>query len=135
MPIPFGPQLVGMLEKTTTVMLRHCLASTGLTEAEWVALRLAVQRSPQSSEDLAATVRDLAQFEDAADIVRRLHDRRLLERDHLTDSGRDLMAEVEMVISRTTNGLWTDLPADDIAAAERTLNTILRRASTRLGTL
>src|SRR4051794_11995002 len=39
--VPFGPILVGQTEKTLQWLLRHTLAGTGLSEPEWVALRLA----------------------------------------------------------------------------------------------
>ena len=41
MTTPFGPQLVGETEKTLTALLRGFLAETGLTEPQWVTLRVA----------------------------------------------------------------------------------------------
>ena len=41
MSIPFGPQLVGQTEKTLNALLRGFLDGTGLTEPQWVTLRVA----------------------------------------------------------------------------------------------
>ena len=39
--VPFGPVLLGQTEKTLQALLRHTLTGTGLSEPEWVTLRLA----------------------------------------------------------------------------------------------
>lgn len=39
--VPFGPVLVGQTEKTLQALLRRTLAGTGLSEPQWVTLRLA----------------------------------------------------------------------------------------------
>ena len=41
MTAPFGPQLIGETEKTLTALLRRFLADTGLSEPQWVTLRVA----------------------------------------------------------------------------------------------
>jgi len=41
MPTQFGPQLIGETEKTLSALLRMFLDGTGLTEPQWVTLRLA----------------------------------------------------------------------------------------------
>jgi len=41
MPTPFGPQLIGETEKTLGALLRRFLEGTGLSEPQWVTLRLA----------------------------------------------------------------------------------------------
>jgi hypothetical protein len=46
MPTTFGPQLIGETEKTLNALLRLFLEGTGLTESQWVTLRLAA-RSPE----------------------------------------------------------------------------------------
>jgi hypothetical protein len=38
---PFGPQLLGETEKTLNALLRKSLRGTGLTEPQWVTLRVA----------------------------------------------------------------------------------------------
>jgi hypothetical protein len=43
MSTSFGPQLIGETEKTLNALLRRFLDSTGLTEPQWVTLRLAGQ--------------------------------------------------------------------------------------------
>ena len=41
MSTPFGPRLIGETEKTLNALLCRLLAGTGLTEPQWVTLRLA----------------------------------------------------------------------------------------------
>ena len=41
MSTPFGPQLIGETEKTLNAILRRILQGTGLTEPQWVTMRLA----------------------------------------------------------------------------------------------
>jgi hypothetical protein len=43
MTTPFGPQLIGETEKTLNAILRRLLQGTGLSEPQWVTLRLAGQ--------------------------------------------------------------------------------------------
>ena len=43
MSTPFGPQLIGETEKTLNALLLRHLDGTGLTEPQWVTLRLADQ--------------------------------------------------------------------------------------------
>ncbi|MEQ6902113.1 hypothetical protein ABLM29_13410, partial [Nocardioides sp. YIM 152588] len=45
----FGPQLIGATEKTLSALLRHELAGSGLTEPEWVTLRLAARHGGDAS--------------------------------------------------------------------------------------
>ncbi|BCJ27567.1 hypothetical protein Asera_16750 [Actinocatenispora sera] len=50
----------------------------------------------------------------------------------LFGDGRDLAATVRAHLAELTGPLWTDLPPDDVAATERTLNTLITRAHARL---
>ena len=70
MATAFGPQLIGETEKTLNALLRRHLADTGLTEPQWVTLRLADQLGDTvASEGLVDAVRDRAHFDDADDLV------------------------------------------------------------------
>ncbi len=56
---PFGPQLIGETEKTLNALLRRFLEEPGLTEPQWVTLRLAglLDRSVDA-DGLVAAVAD-----------------------------------------------------------------------------
>ena len=70
MATAFGPQLIGETEKTLNALLRRHLADTGLTEPQWVTLRLADQLGDTvAPEGLVDAVRDRADFDDADDLV------------------------------------------------------------------
>jgi hypothetical protein len=130
----FGPQLIGETEKTVNALLRRFLDGTGLTEPQWVTLRLADQLDGSvGADDLAAAVADRAHFPDAADLVSGLADRGLLDHGRLTPAGRDLTAAVQATIATETAAVWDDLPADDVAATTRVLNEIVTRARALLG--
>jgi hypothetical protein len=133
MSTPFGPRLIGETEKTLNALLRRFLDGTGLTEPEWVALRLADQLDGSVDADgLTAAIADRAHFADAVDIVNALGDRDLLDDGRLTPAGRDLVDAVQRAISTGTAAVWDDLPADEVAAATRVLNEVVGRARSLL---
>ncbi|HEX6659133.1 MAG TPA: hypothetical protein VF065_13685 [Ilumatobacter sp.] len=133
MPTPFGPQLIGEAEKTLNALLRRRLDGTGLTEPQWVTLRLAdLLDGSVDAEGLAAAVADRARFIDAADLVTELTDRGLLEDGRLTFAGRELTEAVRGNITTETAPIWDDLPAEDVAAAARVLNEVVTRARAAL---
>ena len=127
--VPFGPVLIGQTEKTLQALLRRTLAGTGLNEPQWVTLRLATMLDGHVDHaGLISTVTDRAKFVDTTTIVEALTERGLVADGQPTVAGRDLVAGV-LAASDTTNGsVWRDLPADDVAAATRVLNEVLRRA-------
>ena len=133
MTIPFGPQLIGETEKTLNALLRRYLAGTGITEPQWVTMRLAgLLDGTVGAESLAAAVADRAQFLDAADLVGQLTDRGLLDDGRLTGAGRELTSRVQAKIATETVTIFDGLPADEVAAAERVLNEALERARAAL---
>ena len=134
MSTPFRPQLIGETEKTVNALLRRFLEGTGLTEPEWVTLRLAdVLDGRVGADGLAAAVADRAHFPDAADLVSELTDRGLLDDGQLTPAGRELTAGVQATIATETAAIWDDLPADDVVATTRVLNEVVTRARAVLG--
>ena len=134
MSTPFGPQLIGETEKTLNALLRRFLQGTGLTEPQWVTLRLAsVLDGSVDADGLATAVADRAHFPDAADLVGELTDRGLLADGRLTSAGRELTTAVQTTITTDTAPIWDDLPTDDVAAATRVLNEIIARARVMLG--
>jgi hypothetical protein len=129
MSTPFGPQLIGETEKTLNALLRRFLEGSGLTEPQWVTLRLAdLLDGTVDTDGLVAAVADRAHFPDAATLVGELTDRGLLDDGRLTPAGRELTTAVQAAITTQTAPIWADLPADDVAAATRVLNEVATRA-------
>ena len=129
MPTPFGPQLIGETEKTLNALLHRFLEGTGLTESQWVTLRLAHLLDGDLDEQvLAEEVARRAHVPAAPDLVRELTDRGLLDNGRLTATGRDVTAAVQATINAETSAIWNGLPPDDIAAATRVLNEVLHRS-------
>jgi hypothetical protein len=129
MTTPFGPQLIGETEKTLNALLQQLLAGTGLSEAQWVTLRLAGMISGDvDSQRLADEVTDRAHLRDAADLVDQLARRDLLNDGHLTNEGRALIAGVQARITEKTAPIWRDLPDADVDATTRVLNEVVTRS-------
>ena len=128
MSIPFGPQLLGETEKTLVALLRRFLEPFELTEPQWVTLRLAEQLDGSvDSEGLAHAVAERAHFRDAAELVVHVTERGLLDHGRPTAAGRDVLREVLATSATQTGPIWSDFPADDIAATTRVLNELLTR--------
>jgi len=127
--VPFGPVLLGQTEKTLQALLRHTLTGTGLSEPEWVTLRLATMVDGQVDRlGLISVVSDRAKFADAAALVEALTEQGLVVDGQPTANGHELVATV-LAASETTSGMvWRDLPIADVEAATRVLNEVLRRA-------
>ena len=76
MSTPFGPQLIGETEKTLDALLHRFLQGSGLTEPQWVTLRLAaLLYGSVDTDGLATALADRAHFSDAVDLVSELTDR------------------------------------------------------------
>ena len=134
MSTPFGPQLIGETEKTLSALLHRFLQQTGLTEPQWVTLRLAgMLDGTVDAGGLASAVSDRAHFSDAVDLVGELTDRGLLANGRLTSTGRELTAAIQTTITTDTAAIWDNLPSDDVAAATRVLNEVISRARVLLG--
>ena len=131
---PFGPRLIGETEKTLDALLHRYLHGTGLTEPQWVTLRLAALiDGGTQAEGLVGAVSSRAHFSDAAELVGELTDRGLIDDGRLTRAGRDLIAAVQATIDTETATIWDGLPDDDVAAVTRVLNEVVRRARVLLG--
>jgi hypothetical protein len=134
MSTPFGPQLIGETEKTLNALLRRFLEPIGLTEPQWVTLRLARQLDGTVDNDgLVTAVTDRAHFSNAADIVGQLTASGLLEGGVLTNSGEELIADVLDTIAEGTAPIWGNLPEADVESATRVLNEVIARARQVLG--
>jgi hypothetical protein len=129
MSIPFGPQLIGQTEKTLVALLRRSLEGTGLSEPQWVTLRVADQLDGTvDTDELTAAVADRAQLPDAAHLVSELTSRGLLADGQLTTAGRDTITSVLARSEQSTGHIWLGLPVDDVAATTSVLNEVLERA-------
>jgi hypothetical protein len=129
MPTPFGPQLIGETEKTLGALLRRFLEGTGLTESQWVALKLADRlEGSVDAQGLVAAVADRAHLSNAAEIINELTRLGLLDDGRPTPAGREMTTAIQTTIAGTTAPIWDGLPADDVAAATRVLNEIVTRA-------
>jgi hypothetical protein len=134
MSTPFGPQLIGETEKTLNALLLRHLDGTGLTEPEWVTLRLSdLLDGTVDTNGLGAAVGDRAQFRDAGRLVGDLTDRGLLSDGRPTVGGRELLTTVQAAVATDAGAIFGDLAPDDVAAATRVLNEVRGRARVVLG--
>jgi DNA-binding MarR family transcriptional regulator len=135
--VPFGAQLIGRTEKSLDALLKRVLVGSGLSEPEYVALRVCSDRAGTPRADVTAQLATTFRKGEhhAAELIERLSSAGMIGSDQtapveLTPAGRELhdrlVAETDAVAGR----LWGDLPTDDLAVAARVLHTVLRRAST-----
>ena len=98
-------------------------------EREWVTLRLATIVDGQVDRSgLIAVVADRAKFADATVIVDVLSERGLVIDGRPSPAGRELVSAVLEASEASNGSVWRDLPTDDVDAATRVLNEVLRRA-------
>ena len=126
MSTPFGPQLVGELEKTLNALLRRFLEGTGLSEPEWVTMRVA--QTLEIGDDLARAVEERAHFTDAESLVAGLTARNLLVNGSPTAAGLGMTAQVQARIASEAAPIWHGHAAEDVATTTRILNEVLTRA-------
>jgi len=135
--LPFGAQLIGRTEKSLDAVLKGILVGSGLSEPEYVALRVCSDRSGEQRAGVTAQLATAFRKGDdhAAALVERLASAGMINPDQaapveLTQTGRELhdrlVAETNAIAAR----LWGDLPTADLAVAARVLSTVLRRTAT-----
>jgi DNA-binding MarR family transcriptional regulator len=137
---PFGTQIIGQTEKALNAILDRELTGTGLTEAQWVTLTIAVMGG--ESVDSAALVSRVAgalKLSDAQAQARidELAAAGLLDANtdrsvSVTNTGSTMHSRIRATVTEITQRLWGDLPADDLRAAGRVLAIVLERANTEL---
>ena len=134
---PFGTALIGQTEKALNAILDRQLAGTGITEPQWVTLTLTVVGG--GAIDRAELIRRVAgatQFSRAA-VAERIAELTAAgflrdsagDRVEVTDEGHARWTRVRTAIGPITQGLWGDLPGEDLAAAARVLRVVLNRAN------
>ena len=133
----FGTALVGQTEKALNAILDRQLAGTGITEPQWVTLTLTVvsggtidraeliRRVSGATQVSQASVTERITELAAAGFLRDGGDGRV----QVTDAGRAQWTQVRTAIGPITQGLWGDLPAEDLATAGRVLAIVLDRAN------
>lgn len=133
----FGTALIGQTEKALNAILDRQLAGTGITEPQWVTLTLTVVSGGAIDRaELIRRVGGATQFSQAS------VDERITEltaagflrdggdgRVQVTDEGQARWTQVRTAIGSITQGLWGDLPAEDLASAGRVLGIVLDRAN------
>jgi DNA-binding MarR family transcriptional regulator len=133
----FGTALIGQTEKALNAILDRQLAGTGITEPQWVTLTLTVVGGGDVDRaDLIRRVAGATRFSPASvtERITELTAAGLLRdggdgRVQVTDEGRARWTQVRATIGPITQGLWGDLPAEDLAAAGRVLAAVLDRAN------
>ncbi|WP_018178511.1 hypothetical protein [Jongsikchunia kroppenstedtii] len=132
MTTTFGPQLIGETEKTLNAVLLRVLEGTGLTEPQWVTLRIASQN--ETGAELVELVADRAHFPEAAHLVADLTTRDLLDGQGLSAAGRELITGLQQRIGESALPIFDGLDAGDVAATERVLNRLIDRGREALAT-
>jgi DNA-binding MarR family transcriptional regulator len=138
----FTPQVLGETEKALNALLYRELTAVGLTEHQWITLRLAVTAGGEiareqlvgrlagalklGAADAQARVDELV----AAGLLESSVDGRLV----VTEAGARVHAGIRGAVGEITERLWGDLPAGDLETTGRTLVTILGRANAHYGT-
>ena len=137
----FTPQVLGETEKALNAILYRELTAVGLTEHQWIALRLTVTGGGEiprdqlvgrlggalkvGGDDAEARVDELV----AAGVLDSSVDGRVA----VTEAGAQLHTNIRAAVSEITERLWGDLPASDLETTGRTLTTILARANAHYG--
>ncbi len=136
----FGTRVIGETEKALSALLRQQLAGTGITEPQWVTLTLAAAGGTTIDHDqLVAQVTDALKVSEAAaaEHIAELTTAGLLivgdaASVSVAATARAQWTSVRSTIARITEGLWGDLPAEDLTTAARVLTTVLTRTNALL---
>ncbi|MEV1050018.1 MarR family transcriptional regulator [Streptomyces sp. NPDC049887] len=133
---------LGLAHYAARGVLEHVLARHGITFQQQIALRAAVTASsPHTPDELVDQIRASLKA-DPADIRTALDELltgRLLaaEGPHLraTDAAHELLAAVAAETAPVSKRIWSDIPAEDLAAAGRVLALVTKRADAELAVL
>ena len=137
----FTPQVLGETEKALNAILYRELTAVGLTEHQWITLRLTVTAGGEIPRAQLVGRLGGALKVDPAEAEARVDDLvagGLLEpsaegRVAVTEAGAQLHARIRAAVSEITERLWGDLPAGDLETTGRILMTILARANAHYG--
>lgn len=130
------PQIRLACRETLGVLLDRILADSGLSEPEYVAMRVCSELAGSQRADVEARLAAVFRRGDdhASALVDRLASAGVIESDalrplQLTTTGLALRDRIAGETDKITERLWGDLPAEDLAVAARVLSTVLRRAA------
>lgn len=133
---PFGAQLIGRTEKSLDALLSGVLDGSGLSEPEYVALRVCSDRQGASRADITTqlTIAMRKGEDHAAGLIERLSSAGMISADpaalvELTPTGRKLHDRLVGETDAIAERLWGDLPPDDLDVAAHVLSTVLRRSA------
>ena len=133
----FTPQVLGETEKALNAILYRELDTVGMTEHQWITLRLTMAAGGEIAREqlvgrLAGALKAGAAEAEAR--VDELVAAGLLGSSDdgvvaATEAGAHVHARIRGTVGEITRRLWGDLPADDLEITGRTLRTILERAN------
>jgi len=142
-PTPPLTRYLGTAERTLRVLLEQLIDEAGLSFPEWTTLVVLDTAGPLGRDDLvrrqvagrvagealaAASIDDLVSSGLIAPVGD--DDPNLA----LTAAGEVVFRPLRQTVTRITDDLYGDLPPTDLAATQRTLEEITRRATARLAT-
>jgi hypothetical protein len=139
-PTPPLTQVIGRTERALGPLMDRVLAGTGGTFHQWVALNFTAAggESIDRSQLIARLTKTLEiDTTEAEATITEMANERLLQTESgsliaFSDTGRQRYAAIRTAIDQTTEPLYADIPAEDLAATQRVLTTIADRADTQL---
>jgi hypothetical protein len=133
----FGAQVIGQTENALNAILERQPAGTGITGAQWVTLTLAVLGGGALTAEMLTWRALTALKVDAATAAAHVAELTAAGLLHTTpdgtveatDRGAAEWTRVRGGIAGITERLWGDLPAEDLATADRVLGVVRARAN------
>lgn len=126
--------LIAQTNAMVSLVTQRVLDGSGLTESEWVALRIADHLAIAHLDDpLAAAVDDRAGVTNGSRLVDDLTQRGLLENDRVNEAQRETITTIQRHITEAVAPLMVRLAPDDIDATNRVLRELLNQARVALG--
>ena len=139
----FTPQVLGETEKALNAILLRELGQVGLTEHQWIVLRLTVTAGGEIGRGRLVGRLAGALKVDAVDAQARVDElvasgllratAQDAENVAVTAAGTRVHDRIRTETAAITGQLWGDLPDDDLMTTGRTLATILERANAHFG--
>jgi hypothetical protein len=136
----FSAPLLGQTEKALNAILDRLLDGTGLTEPQWVTMAVA-SGEPVDLDQLIRRVAGALKVSDA-EAHARISELTAAQFLHapdgeespvvLTEAGQTLQGRIRADVTKITQRMWGDLPADDLDTAGRVLSIVVARANAEL---
>ncbi|MDP3899092.1 MAG: hypothetical protein Q8Q62_20660 [Mesorhizobium sp.] len=129
---------IGETERTLQALLQRYLATANISFQQWTVLVYLAGVGQLSRSALVGRLVDgrIATAEETEAVLASMHSRSLIATAtrgedavvFLSDAGKGAFAPLRERITAITGSLFDDLPAADLAATRRTLETVTRRA-------